>query len=58
MIEILHRARKYKKPKVQSQMEERCANDNLEEFVRLTILRLSQQTDAEVDVLEYVTCID
>ena len=32
MIEILHRTRKYKKPKVQSEMEEQCANDNLEEF--------------------------
>ena len=32
MFEILHRARKYKKPKVQSEMEERCADDNLKEF--------------------------
>ena len=32
MIEILHRARKYKKSNVQSEIEKRCANDNLEKF--------------------------
>ena len=47
MIEILHRARKYK---------EWPANDNLEEFCPADYFKASQQTDAEVE--EYVTCID
>ena len=45
-----------KKSKVQIEMEERPANDNLEEFCPADYSKASQQTDAEVE--EYVTCID
>ena len=45
-----------KKSKVQSKMEERPANDNLEELCPTDYFKASQQTDAEVE--EYVTCID
>ena len=38
----------------QSEMEERCANDDLEEFGLAAADEASQQTDAEV---EGVTCI-
>ena len=48
--------RQKKKSKVQSKMEERPANDNLEEFCAVDCFKASQQTDAEVE--EYVTCID
>ena len=47
-----------KKSKVQSEIEERCANDDLEEFGLADDVEASQQTDAEVDVLEDVVCID
>ena len=50
-----------KKSKVQSDMEERCrgcANDNLEEFGLADNVETSQQTDALVDVIEDVICID
>ena len=49
------------KSKVQSDMEERCgrcANDNLEKFGLADDVKASQQTDALVDVLEDVICID
>ena len=39
-------------------MEVRCANDNLEEFGLADDVEASQQSDALVDVLEDVTCID
>ena len=42
-------------------MEERCgrcANDYLEEFGLANDVEASQQTDALVDVLEDVICID
>ena len=39
-----------KKSKVQSEMEERYANDNLEEFGPADDVEGSQQTGAEVDV--------
>ena len=39
-------------------MEERCANDDLEEFGPADDVEGSQQTDVEVDVLEDVICID
>ena len=47
-----------KKSKVQSEMQERCANDDLEEFAPAEDVEASQQTDAEVDVLEDAICID
>ena len=47
-----------RKLKVQSEMEERCANDSLEEFGPADDFKASQQTDAEVDVWEYVTCMN
>ena len=42
------------KSKVRSEMKERYANDDLEEFGPADDVEASQQTDAEVDVLEYV----
>ena len=39
-------------------MEERPVNDNLEEFCPADYFKASQQTDAEVDVLEDAICID
>ena len=56
MIEILHRARKYKKSNVQSEIEKQCANDNIEKFGPADDFKASQQTDAKVE--EYVTCIE
>ena len=57
-IGILHRARKYKKSKVQSDMDEWCANDDLEESDPANDVKASQQTDAKVHDLEDVICID
>ena len=42
------RSLKKKKSKVQSKMEERCANDYLEEFGPADDVDATQQTDAEV----------
>ena len=42
----------------QSDMEERCVNGDLEEFGLADDVEASQQTDALVDVLEDVICID
>ena len=39
-------------------MEERYANDDLEEFGPAYNVEESQQTDVEVEVLEDVICID
>ena len=47
-----------KKSKVQSDIEERCANDDLEEFGLADDVEASQQTGALVDVLEDVIYID
>ena len=47
--------------KAQSDMEERCgrcANDDLEKFGLADDVEASQQTDALVEVLEDVICID
>ena len=45
-----------KKSNVQSEMEERCANDDLEEFSSADDVEASQQIDTEV--LEGVICIN
>ena len=47
-----------KKSKVEGEMEERCANDDLEVFGLADNVEGSQQTDAEIDVLEDVICTD
>ena len=47
-IWILHRARKCQE--IESEMEERYANDDLEEFGPVDDVEGSQQTGAEVDV--------
>ena len=45
-----------KRSKVQSEIEKRCADDDLEEFGPAYDVEASQQTDTEV--LEDVICID
>ena len=47
-----------KKSKVQSEMEKRCANGDLEEFDPAGDVEASQQTNAEVLVLEDVMCMN
>ena len=47
-----------KKSKVQSEMEERCATDDLDEFGPADDVEASHQSDAHVDMLEDVICID
>ena len=47
-----------KKSKVQSDMDEWCANDDLEESDPANDVKASQQTDAKVHDLEDVICID
>ena len=56
MLEYYTEPANIKKSKVQSEMEERCATDDLDEFGPADDVEASQQTDAEVE--EYVTCID
>ena len=55
---VLEYYKNIKKSKLQSEIEERCANDDLEDFGLADDVEASQQTDAEVDVLEDVVCID
>ena len=47
-----------KKYKVQSEMEKPSAIDDFEEFGPTDDVEASQQTDADVDVLEDVICKD
>ena len=47
-----------KKSKIQSEIEERCANDDLEELGPADVFEASQKIDAGVEVLEGVICID
>ena len=51
---VLEYYKNIKKSKLQSEIEERCANDDLEDFGLADDVEASQQTDAEVDVV----CID
>ena len=39
-------------------MEERCVNDNFEEFGQADDVQTTKQINAEVELLENVTCID
>ena len=47
-----------KKWKVQSEMQERCSSEDLEDFGPADDVEASQHTDAIVEVLEDVICID
>ena len=47
-----------KKSKVQSELQERCSSEDLEDFGPAVDVEASQHTDAEVEVLEDVICID
>ena len=58
MLEYYTEPENIKKSKVQSEMKERCANDDLEVFGLADNVEGSQQTDAEIYVLEDVICTD
>ena len=45
-----------KKLKFQSETEERCVNDDLEEFYLAYDVEARQQTDTEVENLEAIIC--